>query len=360
MYRWPRAPLLLPVIRMSTKEIPTQGTIIDMSNRGRHPIRPDDGVAALISPKMTHSDQEDSLTIDALIEEWLRAARAERDLSPHTLSAYARDTAQFVEWLRRGQIDTVRDLDRRVLRRYVAFLSERQYARRSIARKLSAIRSMLEWAVTRGLLGANPARDLSTLKLDRPLPKALKAADVAALCELPPDDDPRGLRDRAAIELLYGSGLRVGELCALDLEDVDLRAMAVRVMGKGRKERRVPISRPAAAALRAYLSGARSELLAAKEIVPEPHALLINTRSGRLNPRSVRAILARYLKAEGRSPVGPHALRHSFATHLLDNGADLRAVQELLGHESLATTQIYTHVSTERLRAVYEQSHPRA
>jgi integrase/recombinase XerC len=168
------------------------------------------------------------------------------------------------------------------------------------------------------------------------------------------------VRDRAALELLYGSGLRVGELCALDLEDVDLRAMAVRVTGKGRKERRVPISRPAAAALRAYLSGARSELLAAKEVVPEPHALFINARSGRLSPRSVRAILARYLKAEGRSPVGPHALRHSFATHLLDNGADLRAVQELLGHESLATTQIYTHVSTERLRAVYEQSHPRA
>jgi integrase/recombinase XerC len=305
-------------------------------------------------------DEPGVRTLEAVVEEWLRAARAERDLSPHTLAAYARDSEQFVQWTRRGGLERLADLDRRVLRRYVAFLSERRYARRSIVRKVSAVRTMLEWAVTRGLLAANPARDLSTLKLDRPLPKALKAADVAALCELPPGDDPAGVRDRAAIELLYGSGLRVGELCALDLDDVDLRAMAVRVTGKGRKERRVPVSGPAAESLRAYIRGARSDLLATREIPPEPHALFINARSGRLAPRSVRVIPARYMKAEGKAPVGPHALRHSFATHLLDNGADLRAVQELLGHESLATTQIYTHVSTERLRAVYEQSHPRA
>jgi integrase/recombinase XerC len=309
---------------------------------------------------MTRAEPQNPPTMATFVDEWLRAARAERDLSQHTLSAYGRDAEQFVGWCGRGGITGLHDLDRRVLRRYVAFLSERRYARRSIVRKVSAVRSMLEWAVTKGWLGANPARDLSPLKLDRPLPKALKASDVAALCELPPSDDPSGARDRAAIELLYGSGLRVGELCALDLDDLDLRAMSVRVTGKGRKERRVPISRPAAEALRAYMAGPRSELLAAREIPPEPHALFINARSGRLGPRSVRAILARYMTAEGRAPVGPHALRHSFATHLLDNGADLRAVQELLGHESLTTTQIYTHVSTERLRAVYEQSHPRA
>lgn len=309
---------------------------------------------------MTRAEQAHPPTVDAIVDEWLRAARAERDLSPHTLAAYRRDADQFVEWLRRGRIDAVAEVDRRIVRRYVSYLSGRRYARRSIVRKISALRSMLEWAVGRGLLPANPARDLSPLKLDRPLPKALKASDVAALCELPPSDDPVGARDRALIELLYGSGLRVGELCALDLEDVDLRAMTVRVTGKGRKERQVPISRPAAEAVRAYLSGPRAGLLAARDTPPEPHALFINARSGRLGPRSVRAILARYLKAEGRAPVGPHALRHSFATHLLDNGADLRSVQELLGHESLATTQIYTHVSTERLRAVYEQSHPRA
>jgi integrase/recombinase XerC len=309
---------------------------------------------------MTRSDPIPPNDVATVADRWLRAARAERDLSPHTLAAYRRDAAQLAEWLRRGRIEDLADLDRRVLRRYVSYLTERGYARRSIVRKVSAVRSMLEWAVARGLLPANPARDLSTPKLDRPLPKALKASEAAALCALPPDDGPAGVRDRAMLELLYGSGLRVGELCALDLEDVDLREGAVRVLGKGRKERRVPVSGPATWALRTYLSAARAELLAVREIVPEPNALFINARGGRLSSRSVRAILARYLRAEGRAAVGPHALRHSFATHLLDNGADLRAVQELLGHESLATTQIYTHVSTERLRAVYEQSHPRA
>jgi integrase/recombinase XerC len=219
---------------------------------------------------------------------------------------------------------------------------------------------MLRWAVLHDLLEANPADDLLTPKLDRPLPRVLKAADAARLCVLPPDDDPVGARDRAILELLYGSGLRVGELCGLDLEDLDLRQRAVRVTGKGDKERRVPIGEPAHRALRLYLSQARSSFLESRELVSESHVLFLNSRGRRLSPRSVRALLAKYLAGEGRAPVNPHALRHSFATHLLDGGADLRAVQELLGHESLATTQIYTHVSTDRLRAVYEQSHPRA
>jgi integrase/recombinase XerC len=309
---------------------------------------------------VTTTEAHTPLDVTGLGDQWLRAARAERDLSPHTLAAYERDVEQLSEWLRRGHIDRLADLDRRALRRYVSYLTERGYARRSIVRKVSAVRSMLEWAVTRGLLPANPARDLAAPKLDRPLPKALRAAEVAALCALPPGDDPGGIRDRAVLEVLYGSGLRVGELCALDLVDIDLREGAVRVIGKGRKERRVPMSDPAVRALKTYLSEARADLLSVREIAPEPEALFINARGGRLSARSVRAILAKYLRAEGRAPVGPHALRHSFATHLLDNGADLRAVQELLGHESLATTQIYTHVSTERLRTVYEQSHPRA
>nr|MDQ3956790.1 tyrosine-type recombinase/integrase [Actinomycetota bacterium] len=240
--------------------------------------------------------------------------------------------------------------------RYVAFLGERRYARRSIARKVSALRSMLAWAVARDVIESNPADDLPVPKLDRPLPKVLKADAAAALCELPPADDARGQRDRAALELLYGSGLRVSEVCGLDVDDVDLRARRVRVTGKGRKQRQVPIGEPARAAVHDYLAQGRRELTREGS----PHALLLNSRGGRLGPRGVRSMLARYLAAEGAAPVGPHALRHSFATHLLDGGADLRAVQELLGHESLATTQIYTHVSTERLKAVYEQSHPRA
>jgi integrase/recombinase XerC len=293
-------------------------------------------------------------------EGFLRACRAERDLSPHTLAAYRRDLGQFAEWAARGGVTDLGGIDRTLARRYVAFLGERRLARRSIRRKVSALRSLLAWAVTNELLEASPAGDLQLPKLDRPLPKALKQTDAAALCELPPDDDPRGQRDRAILELLYGSGLRVSELCGLDVDDVDLADRRVRVTGKGRKERRVPISEPARAAVHRYLHDGRGAQLVSGAPAGARHALFLNSRGGRLGPRGVRSMLARYLSAEGAAPVGPHALRHSFATHLLDGGADLRAVQELLGHESLATTQIYTHVSTERLKAVYEQSHPRA
>jgi integrase/recombinase XerC len=292
-------------------------------------------------------------------ERFLRAARSERDLSANTIDAYARDLAQFREWAGRGGIDELGGVDRVLLRRFVAFLNTRGYARRTVARKASAVRAFLRWSVDQGLLDANPADDLAAPKLDKPLPKVLKEAEAAALCDLPPDDDEVGVRDRAILELLYGSGLRVSEVCGLDVDDVDLRARAVRVLGKGRKERRVPVSEPARVAVRRYVSEGRRKLME-RGTETDSAALFLNKRGRRMGPRSVRTMLERYLRAEGQAPIGPHALRHSFATHLLDGGADLRAVQELLGHESLATTQIYTHVSTERLRAVYEQSHPRA
>ncbi|MFN2390021.1 MAG: tyrosine recombinase XerC [Actinomycetota bacterium] len=298
--------------------------------------------------------------IEAATAAFLRAGQAERDLSPHTIDAYRSDLSQFAGWARRGRAETLGAIDRRLLRRYVAYLGERRYARRSIARKMSAIRSLLDWAVKHDLLASDPSLGVQVPKLDRPLPRVLKPAEAGELCELPPDDDPVGLRDRAVIELLYGSGLRVGELCGLDLGDLDPRSATVRVTGKGRKQRQVPVGEPAARAVATYVDAARPRLL---EKGPDGAArpyLFVNGRGGRLAPRSVRALLARYLRAEGAVPIGPHALRHSFATHLLDGGADLRVVQELLGHESLATTQIYTHVSMERLRAVYEQSHPRA
>ena len=295
---------------------------------------------------------------------FVRGQAAQRDLSPHTIAAYASDLRQFSEWLKRGGIVAVHQIERRTMRRYLAYLGQRGYARRSIARKMSAIRCFLEWGVMRGLAGSNPAQDVRAPKLDRPLPKVLRASEAAALCELPPDDDPVGVRDRAVLEILYGSGLRVAELCSLDLEDVDLRAGRIRVTGKGRKERQVLLTEPAQDRLRRYLNEARPMLLSragrGDGNAPGLSAVFLNQRGRRLNPRSVRACLDRLLRGEGRSPIGPHALRHSFATHLLDNGADLRIVQELLGHESLATTQIYTHVSSERLRAVYERSHPRA
>jgi integrase/recombinase XerC len=301
----------------------------------------------------------DLLSISGVAERFLRSARAERDLSINTLDAYASDLGQFEKWAARGRVTTVDSIDRRILRRYVAFLGQRGYARRTIARKASAVRSMLKWAVLHDLIVTNPAADLAVPKLDQPLPKVLKPAEAAHLCELPPQDDPLGIRDRAILELLYGSGLRVSELCGLDVSDADLKQRALTVTGKGRKQRKVPMGEPARAALGIYIDDARPSFLA-KENPPEPFALFLNRRAGRLRPRSVRAMLSKYLRAEGAVPVSPHALRHSFATHLLDGGADLRSVQELLGHESLATTQIYTHVSTERLRRVYEQSHPRA
>jgi integrase/recombinase XerC len=304
----------------------------------------------------------DEASVSGVAAAFVRAARAERDLSPNTLAAYESDLHQFAEWAARSSVTELDQIDRLFMRRYVAFLGQRGLARRTIARKSSAIRSMLEWAVIRGLVEKNAALDLPAPKLDRPLPKVMKAAEVAKLCELPPDDDAIGLRDRAIFELLYSSGLRVAELCALDIDDLDLKRGTLTALGKGRKERKLPVGRPACKALERYLSEARPALLlrTGPRDTSARHAVFLGARGGRLGPRAVRTALARYLEAEGESAVGPHALRHSFATHLLDGGADLRVVQELLGHESLSTTQMYTHVSTERLRAVYERSHPRA
>ncbi|MFN2524866.1 MAG: tyrosine recombinase XerC [Actinomycetota bacterium] len=295
-------------------------------------------------------------------EAFLRAAAAERDLAPATLIAYRHDLDEFVAWAAEEKGGSASAVDRVTLRRYVAHLARRRpraLSRRSIARKASSLRSMFRWALGRGLVAVDPAAGLKTPKLDRPLPRVVKSRDAALLCELPPTDDPIGVRDRAMFELLYGAGLRVGELCALRIAEIDLRGAALRVTGKGRKERRVPLGEPAVDALRTYLETARPQLLESNDRSDEGIALL-NSRGHPIGPRTVRASLERYARGEGISPANPHALRHSFATHLLDGGADLRAVQELLGHESLITTQIYTHVSLDRLRAAYEQSHPRA
>lgn len=292
-----------------------------------------------------------------VIDAFLRACRAERDLSPNTLDAYAADLQQFASWIQRSEVSDAGSVTRIHLRRFVASLGERRYARRTISRKVSAVRSFYRWAVIQGHVATDPTLDIEVPKIDKPLPKVLNRTSVERLLSLPPGDDPIGLRDRAIIELLYGSGVRVAELCGLDVDEVDLRSGSVVVLGKGRKERKVPLSGPCVAALEAYIHDARNVLMGNASSTP---ALFLGARGKRIGPRSVRTMLARYLKAEGETVVGPHTLRHSFATHLLDGGADLRSVQELLGHADLATTQIYTHVSTERMRDVYERSHPRA
>lgn len=299
-------------------------------------------------------------SLGAVVPAYLRSLAVERDLSPLTCEAYRRDLDQFTDWLARGGTTDLTQIDRRSLRRYVSFLSERRYARRSIARKASAIRSLLRWAVKHDVISQDPSDDLAVPKLDRPLPKVLKRADAGRLCEAPPADTTIGLRDRAILELLYGSGLRVAELCSIDLGHVDLSEARLRVTGKGRKERQIPIGDAARRALMAYLSESRPGLLERRPDGPDRFALFLNSRGNRLGQRGVRELMTVYGVSQGLPSASPHSLRHSFATHLLDGGADLRTVQELLGHENLATTQIYTHVSTERLRAVYEQSHPRA
>ncbi len=274
------------------------------------------------------------------------------------MRAYQGDLVAFTVWAGRSGLDAPAAVDRRVLRRYLAYLNTRRYARRTIARKASSLRRYFAWQVQRDHLAVDPSTGLSAPGGGGRLPRVLRSDELEILLDQPPlavDDDEPGirLRDDAVLELLYGSGLRVAELCALAPEDLQLDHGVVRVWGKGAKQRQVPVSTPAVEALRGWWERGRVEL-----VTPDspPDAVFLNRRGRRLGTRDVRRILDR----RAPSPTHPHALRHTFATHLLDGGADLRAVQELLGHADLATTQHYTHVSKERLRSVHQASHPRA
>jgi len=279
-------------------------------------------------------------------------------LSPASVRAYATDAGRFAEWAARGGAGGPADVDRIMLRRYLAFLSTRRYAKATIARTAASLRSYFSWCTTRGLIGSDPSTRLSAPAPDSRLPRVLGHAELDQLLE--PDPEPGtgqpaevDRRDDAVLELLYGSGIRVAELCGLDVADVDLPHRVVTVTGKGSKQRQVLIHDRCAASVEAWLDGPRSALATSES---PAQALFYNRRGNRIGPRDVRRLLDR------RSPVPthPHALRHSFATHLLDGGADLRVVQELLGHASLQTTQVYTHVSKERLLTVYSGTHPRA
>ncbi len=279
--------------------------------------------------------------------------RSLSSLSANTVDAYRRDVRDFVVWAERAQLDGPAGVDRLVLRRYLAFLTTRGVAKRSIARKAAALRRYFAWLTRTGALASDPARRLTAPKGDGRLPQVLKTEELDTLLAEGADDGPIGRRDRAVIELLYGSGLRVGELCSLRPADVDLVRGQLLVWGKGSKQRQLPMSESSVDAVREWLRDGRADL--ATTDTPAD-AVFVNRRGHRLTPRDVRRILDR----RAASPTHPHALRHTFATHLLDGGADLRAVQELLGHQDLATTQLYTHVSKERLRSVYDGTHPRA
>jgi integrase/recombinase XerC len=288
-------------------------------------------------------------------------ARALGGRSEATRRAYLSDLASFAEWAARGGVEAPDRIQRILLRRYLAYLTTRRYARASVARKAAALRAYFSWCRRRGLVTTDPARGLSAPRSSGRLPRVLSHKELDGLLDpgsrAADRGDPRAvareLRDTAALELLYAAGLRVAELCGLDRSGLDLRSRIVTVVGKGNKERQVPIHVAAAEALDAWLRHGWTELAKAHSPV---EAVFLNHAGNRLGPRDVRRILDR------RSPVPthPHAVRHSFATHLLDGGADLRVVQELLGHSSLQTTQIYTHVSKERLVSVYKGTHPRA
>ena len=294
---------------------------------------------------------------DELIEAFLRHLRLERGLSEHTTAAYGRDVSALATFLERSGA-SLPSAEYPSLRRWLAQQATMGYARSTIARRAAAVRAFYRFAARRGLVAANPASLLGSPKVARMLPAVLRADEAATLVETPGDDDPWTRRDRAILELLYGAGLRVSELCGLDVGDVDLDRERLRVFGKGAKEREVPLGEAAADALRGYLDGARQEIVAAS---PDPQALFHNRRRKRSGPREVRSLVERYRGgvAAGRA-ISPHTLRHSFATHLMEGGADIRAVQELLGHASLTSTQRYTHVSRGRLFGAYRRSHPRA
>ena len=280
--------------------------------------------------------------------------------SESTRRAYRTDVCQFSEWASRAGLDAPSDVDRRRLRRYIAFLSVRGLTQRSVARKASALRRYFGWLVRDGAVEVDPALGLAAPAGSGRLPRVLGAAEVSEMLGdggVPPD--PTEMRDRLVLELLYGSGLRVAELCGLDRGAVGPRSTHIEVIGKGAKPRRVPLSEPSVALLAAWRDGGSDEFDAQRlrqRADRDPVALLVNLRGNRLGTRDVQRILDHYAD----TPTHPHALRHTYATHLLDGGADLRVVQELLGHQRLATTQIYTRVSRERLREVYESAHPRA
>ncbi|HET8681761.1 MAG TPA: tyrosine recombinase XerC [Micromonosporaceae bacterium] len=291
------------------------------------------------------------------VDEFARHLGGVRNRSPHTVRAYVGDVVSLLDHAVRMGCAEPGQLDIGVLRSWLARLRTTGSARASLARRAAAARSFCAWAHREGLSAADAGAHLASPKGHQDLPAVLSADHAAALVHAPgPAPDPLVLRDVLVLELLYGTGVRVSELCGLDVPDVDRTRRVVRVLGKGAKERSVPFGLPANQALDRWLRAGRPALAA-------PHsgcALLLGARGGRLLPTSVRRIVSQYAAATGLPPTSPHRLRHSAATHLLEGGADLRSVQEMLGHASLASTQIYTHVSVERLRSAYDQAHPRA
>ena len=298
-----------------------------------------------------------------LFDRFLSTLAIERNASPHTVRCYGDDLRRFADWLDElaagGEVEAA-GIDRDTIRAYLGSLYERGLSKRSVARALAAIRSFYMYAVRRGLLAANPAAEIRSPKLEKKLPDFVDETSMATVLDAPDTTSFAGARDSAILELFYSTGVRLSELVGLNRSMISMQARTVRVLGKRRKERIVPIGEPALAALEHWFRVIDVHFSGTAKL-RDTEAVFVNMRGRRISTRSVHTIVSSYLGSDGRrAKNSPHVLRHTYATHLLDRGADLEAVRELLGHESLSTTQIYTHVSIEHLRRVYDSAHPRA
>ncbi len=292
-------------------------------------------------------------------DRFLKYLYAERNLSKNSIAAYKHDVEQFFTYIKECKKE-LGDVDYKIIRNYLGHLQSKNYSRKSIARKLSAIRAFYKFNQRESGNKKSPADIISAPKIEKKLPKFLKENAVAELLASPDLTTPQGLRDKAILEILYAAGIRVSELVDLNLDNIDYQNLEVRVFGKGRKERIVPIHKVAADAVRTYLKDGR-RVFAKKRKEGATTALFLNFKGERLTAHGARSIMAKYVRAVGLSRgITPHTIRHSFATHLLEAGADLRYIQELLGHVDLSSTQVYTHLSKTRLKDVYMRSHPRA
>jgi integrase/recombinase XerC len=303
-----------------------------------------------------------------LVDQFLEHLRYERNVSEHTLRNYSSDLEQFLDYLAPADLNTgkrnlpdIKQIDHITIREWLSSLHSAQKRKSSIARKLAALRTFFQFLLREGIVETNPAKLVATPRLEKKLPQHLSIEEAIRFIETPDPETDLGKRDRAILELMYATGVRVAELTKLDIGDVDLGNKLIRVTGKRRKERIVPFGEPALETLLQYL-GVREGLLSQAPIsLRDEKALFLNYQGTRITTRSVGRMVEKYIRiCAGMHNISPHALRHSFATHLLDSGADLRDIQELLGHARLSTTQIYTHVSMEKLIEVYDKTHPKA
>ncbi|MBT6049471.1 MAG: tyrosine recombinase XerC [Candidatus Scalindua sp.] len=298
--------------------------------------------------------------IEKLSLDFVAKLEHEKGFSEHTLRAYHKDLLQFDNFLKAEKRSSLESVNHLLLRRFLAVLRSKNYSKTTIARKLASIRSFFKFLIREGELVANPFEMLRTPKQDKKLPHFLSITEVDVLLKTPDSSTVMGLRDMAIMETLYSTGIRVSELVGLDEGSIDFIAGMIKVQGKGKKERLVPIGSPATKAINKYIDSKSMSKKKEEKSVSRSEPLFLNKYGGRLTARSVARSLDKYLKVSGINLLtSPHTFRHSFATHLLDKGADMRSVQEMLGHSSLSTTQVYTHITTERLKNVYDKAHPR-